>query len=226
MIRLLSAACVAAQVGLVVIWLVAIPWEPDGYSSLEHTVSDMYAQDAPHGAWVAGVITVCGLVTMAFALGVVPVVLRAAGARAWVSGILLALSIIGLGDALSLLEREPCMLATSGCSASDQLEGGGLADAILSGAGILVLVVLGFVLAATFKRAAGWESWARPARWASITVIVLVVVNGVAEGVDLGGLAERALIVFVAASVTAFAIRAARHAERGSRRPWPEPAGA
>jgi Protein of unknown function (DUF998) len=213
MVRRLSEACIAAQVLFVVLWLVAAAWQPAGYSVVEHTISDMYAKDAPHGAWVAAVFTVCGVVTMAFALLVVPRVLRPSGWWGRSAALLLALSILGLGGALSFLEREGCQLATPGCSASDQMEGGGTADAVLSGVGLLLLLAAGFVLAAAFKRVPGWGRYAWPARWFSIILLVLLVATGVADAVDLGGLFQRIAAAFAAAGMAELALLARRHGE-------------
>jgi hypothetical protein len=54
------------------------------------------------------------------------------------------------------------------------------------------------------------------ARWLSIVLIVLVLANGAAESVDLGGLAERILAAYVAAAMAALALLASRHLRESS----------
>jgi hypothetical protein len=203
-VRVLSGACIAAQVVFVLAWLVAGVWQRPSYSSLEHTISDMYAEDAPHAWLLVVVFTVCGLLTMAFALVVVPRTLAGAGAWRWVCALLLAISIIALGDALSAFEQEGCQLATRGCSTADQMTGGGTADAVLSTIGLLVLIPLGFFFAAAFRRV-GRAHLVWPARIASLVLVLLLLLTGVAPAVDLGGLLERLLAAYVAACVAALA---------------------
>ena len=212
MLRRWAAACVVAQAVSIAAWLVAAAWQVDDYSVTKHTISDMYAVDAPHGAWLAAALTVCGVATIGFALFCVPRAFRRAGRRAWVSAALLAACILGLGDALSFLEREKCQLATPGCTMDEQLKAGGAADSVLSSVGLLLLVAAGFVLAGAMRRTPGWESFAGRARAFSVVLIVLLILTVAAESVDLAGLLERILAAYAAAGMGALAVQVRREA--------------
>jgi hypothetical protein len=198
-----------SQVVFVVSWLIAGFWQGSGYSALSQTISDMYAVTAPRGMFLVVVITLCGVATVLFALLSLWPALRAAGWMAAVGSGLLALSIYGLGDALTPFEREACRIADAGCSPADQLaNSGGTLDAVLSTIGIVLFIAATFFLAAAMKRTPGWQDWARPARWVGIVFIILLVAL-VAAGADLGGLIERLLAAFGAAAIAAAAWRIA-----------------
>ena len=49
-----------AQIAFVASWLIAASWQGPHYSSLEHSISDMYAVGAPYGAFLVVVFTLCG----------------------------------------------------------------------------------------------------------------------------------------------------------------------
>jgi hypothetical protein len=202
---------VIAQALFVVSWLIAQAWQGPRYSALSDTISDMYAVTAPGGPSLVVVLTLCGIATVLFALLSVWPTLRPAGWTAAVGSILLALSIYGLGDALSPFEREACRIADPGCTGGDQMNNlGGRMDAILSTIGILCFVAAAFFLAAAMKRTPGWERAARPTRWVGAGFLVLIVVVGAGESVDLGGLTERMLAAFGAVAIAALAVRVAR----------------
>src|ERR671921_457499 len=138
-IRSWAWAGFAAQVAFIASWLVAAVWQGDRYSVLAHTISDVYAITAPHGLFLVVVLTLCGLATVLFAVLSVRPALRAAGRVATAGAVLLALSIYGVGDLLSPLEREACRLADPGCTATDQSSNaGGRLDSAISTVGILL----------------------------------------------------------------------------------------
>jgi hypothetical protein len=177
----------------------------------------MYAITAPHGWFLVITTTLAGAGTIAFAWLGLRVALRRGtsgrGRLATTVAILLSLSILGLGDLLTPMEREACRVADPGCSPADQLGNlGGRMDAVFSTAGLLILVATGFVLAAAMRRSPAWSSWAWPTRWATIVIIVLLVVTGAASA-GLGGLFERLLAAAAAGGVAALAVHAIRIAE-------------
>lgn len=119
--------------------------------------------------------------------------LRSAGRRATVGVLLLTLSIFGLGDLLSPLERLACQQADPACSPADQLSNlGGTLDGLLSTVGILFFAVAGFVLASAMSRLPGW---ARCARWTRVVTLVFVAAflatGFLGDVLGLGGLFER-----------------------------------
>jgi hypothetical protein len=190
-------------------WLLAGLWQGSGYRALAHTISDMYAVTAPHGWFLVLTITLAGAGTIAFAwLGLRPTLRPSSSGRArlaTIAALLLSLSILGLGDLLTPLEREACRLADPGCTGAAQLDNlGGRLDAILSTAGLLILLAAGFVLAAAMRRAAGRRSWARPTIVVTVVLILLIVATGALE--SLGGLFERLLAAAAAAAVGALAV--------------------
>jgi hypothetical protein len=205
--RRLARLTVIANVVFVLAWLLAATWQGPHYSSAAHTISDMYADGAP-GAWVLIVVfTLCGATVMLFAIRSLWPALRAAGRPASIGVILLAVSIFGLGDLLSLFEREGCRLADAGCTAAAQTGTfGGVADAVLSTLGVAALAVGGFFLATAMNRLPEWRSWARPCRVATIAFIVLFVLDGILGGTGVGGLMERLIALAGAAGITALAV--------------------
>jgi uncharacterized protein DUF998 len=216
-LRLWGWVGLLAQLIFVVSWLIAGLWQGQSYSALAHTISDMYAITAPHGWFLVITTTLAGAGTIAFAwLGLRVALRRGASGRgrlATAVAILLSLSILGLGDLLTPMEREACRVADPGCSPADQLGNlGGKMDSGLSTAGLLILVATGFVLAAAMRRSPAWSLWAWPTRWATIVIIVLLVVTGAASA-GLGGLFERLLAAAAAGGVAALAVHTIRIAE-------------
>jgi hypothetical membrane protein len=200
-----------AQVVFVVSWLIAQAWQGPRYSALSDTISDMYAVTAPGGLFLVVVLTLCGIATVAFALLSVWPTLRPAGWTAAVGSILLAVSIYGLGDALSPFERQGCRIADPGCTAADQMNSlGGRLDSILSTIGIFCFVAAAFFLAAAMRRTPGWERAARPTMWFGVGFLVLVVLLAAVESSGVGGLAERVVVAIGAAAIAALAVRVAR----------------
>ena len=200
-VRRWSLVALVAQLAFVASWLIAASWQGPHYSVLAHSISDMYAVGAPYGAFLVVVLTLCGAATILFAWLSLRPSLRPAGWTATVGSVLLGLSIIGLGDLLTPFAREACRLADPGCTPAAQFaNSGGKLDAALSALGLLLLVAAGFFLACAMKRVPGWRHWARPARWATVLIIALLVATVVGGAVGLGGLFERLLAATGAAA--------------------------
>ena len=210
-VRRWAAVAVAANAAFVFFWLLAASWQGPRYSVTAHTISDMYAETAPGGAFLAVVITLCGAAVLLFTRYSVWPALRAAGRPALIGTVLLATSIYGLGDLLSLFEREACRQADPGCSASDQLaNAGGTLDATLSPIGVLSLIAAGFFLAAAMKKIPAWQDRVAPTRKAAWTLLGLLALNAVFGGSGIGGLCERLLAAAGAAALTLLAIEVRR----------------
>lgn len=214
-----ARATLVAHVAFTLSWLLAAAWQGPRYNVFSQSISDMYAEGAP-GAWfLIIVLTWAGVTLVLFTRYALWPTLRAAGRPAAIGAAALALSIFGIGDVLTLFEREGCQLASSGCTSSRQLaNSGGSLDAILSTAGVLFLVIAGFCLAAAFKRIAaagdvdeqrqvnGMRTWARPARRASVAMIVLFLGDGLTQSAGLSGMFERFIALLGAASIVALAL--------------------
>jgi hypothetical protein len=195
-----------AQVAFVGSWLIAASWQGPRYSVLAHSMSDMYAVGAPNGLFLVVMFTLCGAATILFAALSLRPSLRPGGWRATIGSVLLGLSIFGLGDLLTPLEREACRLADPGCTSAAQLaNSGGTLDAALSIVGLVLFVAAGFFLASAMKRVRGWRRWAQPARWATVLVLALLVATVLASAVGLGGLFERLLATAGAAGIALLA---------------------
>jgi uncharacterized protein DUF998 len=210
-VRRWAAVAVAANAAFVFFWLLAASWQGPRYSATAHTISDMYAEGAPGGAFLAVVITLCGAAVLLFTRLSLWPALRAGGRPALIGTVLLATSIYGLGDLLSLFEREACRRADPGCGASDQLaNAGGTLDAVLSPLGVLSLIAAGFFLAAAMRRIPGWQDFAAPTRKGAYTLLGLLALNAVFGGSGFSGLCERLLAAAGAAALTVLALQVRR----------------
>jgi hypothetical protein len=214
-----ARAAIAAQVAFTASWLLAAAWQGPGYSVLAHTISDMYAMTAPGAAFLIVIFTACGAATIWFALRSLGPGLRAAlgpvpgtaGRLATAGSWLLALSIFGLGDLLTITERLGCRLADPGCTAAKQVSNvGGTMDSLLSTAGLFLFIVGGFLLAAAMKRAPGWESLVRPTRWCMAAMIVVFLGDGLGQHAGLSGLFERLAALVGAAWIAFLAVGVSR----------------
>lgn len=195
-----------AQVAFVASWLIAAFWQGPHYTSLEHSISDMYAVGAPNGAFLVVVFTLCGAATILFAWLSVRPALRPAGWRATVGSALLALSPNGLGALLSPLEREGCRLADRGCTAAAQMaNSGGKLDSLPTTLGGVLFVLAGFFLASAMKRLPAWRRWAWPARGVALLLVILIVATVLGIAVDLRGLFERLLVATGAVGIALLA---------------------
>jgi len=119
-------------------------------------------------------------------------------------------SIPALGDLLAPFEREGCPLADPGCSVSDQMTPGGVADVVFSSIGIFAMIAFLLVAAAAMRRAHGWERWARPTRWVAVGFVVLLVAYLAADAIELGGLVQRALATYTVGFVGVVGLRILR----------------
>ncbi|MFC7273006.1 DUF998 domain-containing protein [Paractinoplanes rhizophilus] len=207
MVRRWAWLGLVAQAVFVASCLVAASWQGPRYSSVAHSISDMFAVTAPHGALLVVVLSLCGAATIGFALGSVWPELRTGGWRAATGSVLLALSIVGLGDLLSPVERLACRMADLGCTPTQQLSNmGGKLDNIISSIGVLLLVIAAFFLAAAMRRTPGWEGWARPTRWTAVLIIAFAVASVLTQGPGYSGLFERLVAVTGAAALAVLAI--------------------
>lgn len=209
-VRRWARVAFAAQLAFVASWLVAAAWQGPRYSVVRHSISDMYAETAPHAAFLIVVLTICGAASIWFAWRSVWPALRAGGRWAAAGAGLLALSIFGLGDLLTVTERLRCRLADPGCTAAKQLSNaGGTLDNTLSTVGVLAFVIAGFLLAVAMKRTAGWAPLARFTRWVMVLVLALTVCDGVFSA-SAGGLFERLLALAGAAWIAVLAVAVTR----------------
>ena len=210
-VRRLARLAVAAQVAFVASWLLAAAWQGPRYSVTAHSISDMYADHAPGAAFLIIVITLCGAATIWFAWRSLRTALRPAGRLATAASALLALSVFGLGDLLTVSEREACRLADPGCTASSQLSNsGGALDGTLTTAGLVLFVIAAFLLAAAMKRLPGGQAWVRPVRWYAALMIVLFIADGLTQSAGYSGLFERLVALAGASGIAVLAAGVSR----------------
>jgi hypothetical protein len=217
-LRAWAWAGLLAQVAFVVGWLVAAAWQPPGYSVVRHTISDLYAVTAPHAWFLVILLTLCGAATVGFAWFAVRRSLAAGGRPATVGALLLAVSILGVGDLLSPFEQEACQQADPACSAADQVANlGGTLDGVLSTVGLVALVAAGFVLAVAMRRAPGWSRAVLRTRVLSAVLAVLLLATGFLGVLGIGGLLERLLALVAALGVALLALAVLSGPERERR---------
>lgn len=207
---------ILAQVVFVAAWVAAGFWQGPRYSLMADSISDMYAVGVPHASFLVVAFTDTGAATMLFALFSVWPALRGGGWAARVGSVLLALSVAGLGNLLSPVERMACRISDPGCTTALQLSNsGGKMDSILSTGGGVMLVIAGFLLAAAMRRIPRWQAWVRPARWTSVLIFALLLGDALTGGASgQSGLFERLFAGVAAAAVAALAVgilRRARH---------------
>ena len=200
-------AGLAAQAVFVASWSAASNWQGPRYSTTAHSISDMYAETAPHAAFLIIVFTLCGAATIMFAARSVWRALRPGGWTATVGSALLALSIVGLGDLLTPTERLACRLADPGCTTARQIANtGGMLDNTLSTYGVLALVLAGIFLSFAMRRAATWRGWAWPTRWTMVLLFGAAFADAIGQHYGLGGLFERLIALIGAIWLGALAV--------------------
>lgn len=203
----------AAQVVFLVAMFAAPSWQGPRYDVMAHTISDMSAMGAPHAMVLIVTFTVCGAVTIVFALRSVWPALRSGGWRTALGSLLLALSAVGLGNLLSARERLACRMADPGCTETLQISNaGGKTDNIVTSIGVLLLVVAGFFLASAMRRIPGWQRWARPSRWVAVLVLAFAVADVATQDAGYGGLFERLIATVGAMGLAVLAAGIVRRA--------------
>ena len=206
-----AVLAVLAQLVFTATWLVAPLWQGPSYNVLQHSISDMYAVTAPNGLVLVVVFTICGALTILFALLSLLPALRPAGGPAVIGAVLLALSIFGLGDLLSPFERLACRLADAGCTTAAQVaNAGGATDAVVSTIGVILFIGAAIFLSVAMQRTDGWRAWVWPTRVVAIAVIAVFFAEGLLGSTGIGGLLERVLAALGAISIGLAAARISR----------------
>jgi hypothetical membrane protein len=103
----LGAIGVVSQILFMAGWLIPETWQPQGYSIVRDTISDLMARTAPHAEIPVTLLITAGIGTMLFALLGLRPALRGAGRTAYYAPWMLAFSALGFGNVLSFL-RIPC----------------------------------------------------------------------------------------------------------------------
>jgi hypothetical protein len=216
-VRRWAWAGLMAQIAFVASWVAAASWQGPRYSPAAHSISDMYAMTAPGAVFLIIVFTLCGAATIMFTLGSLWRALRPGGWTAAAGSVLLALSVVGLGDLLTVTERLACRLADPGCTAAAQIANtGGQLDNALTTGGVLALILAGLLLSFAMRRTAGWRRWAWPTRWTMIALFCVTVADIIGSQHHLGGLFERLLALIGAGWLAAVAVGVLRRSRAAS----------
>ena len=214
-VRRWALAGLVAQIAFVVSWVAAATWQGPKYSTVGDSISDMYAQTAPHPAFLIIMLTLCGAATIAFAFGAVRRALRPGGWTATAGSVLLALSVVGLGDLLTVTERLDCRMVDAGCTATKQVSNfGGQLDNSLTTLGVLAFVLAGFLLSFAMRRAATWRGWAWPTRWAMVVLFLVAFADAIGGHYGLGGFFERLIALIGAIWLFSLAVAILRRLRR------------
>ena len=170
-----------APVAFTVGWLAGGLAQPDAYSMIDHSVSDLGALTAD-SPWLYNQIgaNLTGLLVVALAVGLWKVVPPGASGRIGV----IALGVMGVGQFLDGLFRLDCQGIDAGCDGTD-LSWHAYAHEIESLFTVLGLLVSVFALARAFKKSQRWHDL-----WA-ITLVagIATIVAAVAFAFVGGGLA-------------------------------------
>jgi hypothetical protein len=216
-LRRWARAGLIAQIAFVVSWVAAATWQGPRYSTTAHSISDMYALTAPGAAFLIIVFTLCGAATMVFAIRSVRSALRPGGWTATAGSVLLALSVVGLGDLLTVTERLACRMADPGCTATKQIANtGGQLDSTLTTGGVLALILAGLLLSFAMRRTATWRGWAWPTRWTMLALFFVAFADAIGSHYGLGGVFERMLALIGAAWLAAVAVAILRRTRRAN----------
>jgi hypothetical protein len=192
-------------------WGAASNWQGPRYSTAADSISDMYAMGVPGAAFLIVTFTVTGAATIAFALGAVRPALRLGGRIATVGSVLLALSVAGLGDLLTVAERMACRASDPGCTATRQLSNsGGRLDDILTTFGVLALIVAGVLLSFAMRRTASWSGWATATRWTMFLLFCFTCGDIIGGSHGAGGLFERLIALTAAVWLASLAVAVLR----------------
>ena len=208
-IRRWARLSIAAQLITVAAFLVAAVWQGPRYSVRSQDISDMYALTAPAAGsqFLIDVFALAGAVTIWFTLRSVWPALRAGGRAATIGSALLALSVAGLGNLLSPVERLACRAADPGCTPARQLaDTGGKLDSILTTVGLLLIVLAALFLAAAMHRIPDWRAWAWPTRATAVLLLALGSASPIAQHAGYNGLFERLFAATAAAALSALSV--------------------
>ena len=196
-----------AQAAFMLGWLIAETWQGPRYSPLKYTISDLQAATAPHAWFPITCFAVGGLGTFAFAAFGLRRALSDAGTIAAYAPWMLAVSALALGNSFPQI---PCRLADPACSTHYQLHSvGGMTDAIVSGAALLVLVFTPFPM---WRRLAALPQWRQlkpvmlTARVVGPTCLIAFAATSSSASMSGSGLIERILVTTCVLWVSALAI--------------------
>jgi hypothetical protein len=191
--RLWGGVGIIAQVLFLIGWIVPLTWQGPRYNIIANTISDTQAADAPHAWFPIAVFAAAAIGTFCFAVfGLRPTLAepgRGAGVGLW----MLAIAGLVIGNSFPLI---PCSLAQPGCSPNQQLlSPGGITDAVVATAALLVLAIAPWPLWRRMKTLPRWQHLApvmTAARIVCPACFLLIVIANAANVAQ--GLTERLLV--------------------------------
>lgn len=185
-LRLCAWAGLLAPITFTVGWIVGGLAQPDAYSAIDHSVSDLGAMTAD-SAWLYNQIgaNLTGLLVIVLAVGLWRIVTARLSGRVGV----IALGVVGLGIFLDGWLRLDCRSIDAGCDAGRGADPSWQASAhsIESLITILGLAVSAFALARAFTKTPRWGHLATVSLVAGIITVAGVVTMIILAGLDSPG---------------------------------------
>jgi hypothetical protein len=212
----LAWGAIAGQAVFVAGWLVVGALERRGYSVARDDISDLSALTARYPWDDLATVGIAGLTTIAFAIWALRPALTVSRHGSPIGAWLVALSLPGLDNLGDVFFRLDCRAADAGCTASQATASWhGTAHIVVASIAAVATIIAPFALAHRMRLVDGWRDLARPARIFGVITVAGVLVYVALESTSVGGLAQRALAIWVPAGIVVLAVRVRRLAITG-----------
>jgi hypothetical protein len=207
----LAWGAIAGQALFIGGWLVVGAIEGRGYSFARDDISDLSALTARYPWADLATVGISGVLTIAFAVWALRPALTLSGRRSPVGAWLVALSLPGLDNLGDVFFRLDCRAADAGCSVSRATASWhGTAHVVVASIAGVATIVAPFALARRMRLVDGWRDLARPTRIFGVITVAGVLAYAALDSTSVGGLAQRALAVWVPLGIVALAVRVRR----------------
>ncbi|GII33040.1 DUF998 domain-containing protein [Planotetraspora mira] len=208
----LGALGVVSQILFMAGWLIPESWQPQSYSIVRDTISDLMARTAPHAEVPVILLVAAGIGTMVFALLGLRPALRAAGRTAFYAPWMLALSALGFGNVLSFLQI-PCQSGACGTHAAMSTFAG-VQDVVGGVIVVTLLAISPFPMSRRLKETPGWQQLAVPSLLTGVAVMASYIAFGLHSTAAVHGLLERAVATIGSGWTAVLAVNLIRTARR------------
>jgi hypothetical membrane protein len=207
-----GALGVVSQILFMAGWLIPESWQPESYSIVRDTISDLMARTAPHAEVPVIVLIAGGIGTMLFALLGLRPALRAAGRTAFYAPWMLAASALGFGNVLSFLQL-PCQSGACGTHAAASTFAG--AQDVIGGVIVITLLAISpFPMSRRLKETPGWQRLAVPSLLTGVAIMASYIAFGLHSTAAVHGLLERAVATIGSGWTAVLAVNLIRTARR------------
>lgn len=207
---------IVSQILFMAGWLIPPIWQPEGYSPVRDTISDLMARTAPHAEVPVTLLITAGIGTMLFALLGLRPALRAAGRTAFYAPWMLAFSALGFGNVLSFLQI-PCQTAV--CGAHEAVSTFAGAQDVIGGVVVITLLAISpFPMSRRLKETPGWQRLGAPSLLTGVAVMACYLAFGLHSTSAIHGLLERGVATIGAGWTAVLAIHLIRTARQPETR--------